>query len=127
MMPENQHLLGPGYWSDTFIRVCEVLGIMQEAESIKTEGDQELHAKTIIQHRLYGRITCDDETGRVSVQRGDLAERLSLLLKPENYRLLGHGYWPSRFCRACEVLGITEGVSKVTTSGEEPLPPGTVY
>jgi hypothetical protein len=127
MNPENQHLLGRGYWPDTFIRVCEVVGIMQEAESIKTEGEQELHAKTIIEHRLYGRIIYDDETGKVTVQHGQLAERISWLLKPKNYRLLGHGYWPSRFCRACQVLGIMEGVRKVTTSGEEPLPPGTVY
>jgi hypothetical protein len=34
-----------------------------------------------------------------------LAERISWLLKPENDRLLGHVFWPNRFCRACELLG----------------------
>jgi hypothetical protein len=33
--------------------------------------------KTTIEHELYGCITHDDETDRVTVQRGDLEERLS--------------------------------------------------
>jgi hypothetical protein len=83
--------------------------------------------KTIIQHPTYGRIEYNDVTNRVTVQRRDLAERITWLLKPENDRLLGHGYWPSRFCRACEALGLMQGHPNITTRGERPLPPGTVY
>jgi hypothetical protein len=121
MKPENRQLLGRGYWPDTFIRVCEVLGIMQEAEAIKTEGEQELHAKMIIEHRLYGRITY--EKGRVSVQRGDLAERITWLLKPKNHHLLGGGYWPDDLCKVCEVLGIMDRHVKIT-SDQQPPPDG---
>jgi hypothetical protein len=39
-----------------------------------------------------------------------------------------YGYYPNRFLRACEVLGILEhGVRTITTEEEEPLPPGTLY
>jgi hypothetical protein len=34
MKPKNQHELGTGYWPDTFIRACEVLGIMEEARRV---------------------------------------------------------------------------------------------
>jgi hypothetical protein len=85
------------------------LGIMQHAESVKTEGEEEPHVKTIIEHSIYDRITHDGETDRVTVQRGQLAERISWLLKPENDRLRGHGYYPNYFIRPCEVLDIILG------------------
>lgn len=83
--------------------------------------------KTTITHPIYGRIEYDSGKDKVSVQRGDLAERIKWMLRPENERLLGHGYWPSRFCRACEILGLMQGHPKITTRGERPLPPGAVY
>jgi len=83
--------------------------------------------KTTIIHRLYGQIVFDTEADRVTVQRGDLAERLTWLLKPKNVHLLGPGYYPDRFLRACQVLGITEGIENIETEGAPSLPPGTVY
>ena len=83
--------------------------------------------KTTIENSVYGRITYDEETNRVSVERGDMAERLTWLLKEKNTHLLGHGYWPDKFIRVCEVLGIMQHAESVKTEGEEPLPPGTVY
>jgi hypothetical protein len=64
--------------------------------------------KTTIQHPIYGRIEYDDETDQVNVLRRDLAERITWMLKPKNSHLLGHGYYPDTFLRACEVLGITQ-------------------
>jgi len=61
--------------------------------------------KTTIQRPIYGRIEYDDETDQVSVLRRDLAERITWMLKPKNSQLLGHGYYPDTFLRACEVLG----------------------
>jgi hypothetical protein len=83
--------------------------------------------KTTIHHPIYGRFEYDDVINRVSGERRELAEQVAWLLEPENDRLLGHGYWPSRFCRACEVLGLMQGDPKLTTRGERRLPPGTVY
>jgi hypothetical protein len=82
--------------------------------------------KTTIQHSLYGQITYDTQTGQVTVQKGDLAERLTWLLKPKNYHLLGTGYHPGEFLRACQVLGISEGVESIKTEGEPKLPEGAV-
>jgi hypothetical protein len=127
LRPENERLLGHGIGRDQFIEACAVLGILLGARSIKTTSQEEPGVKTIIESWIYGRITHDDETDRVTVQRGQLAERISWLLKPENDPLLGHGYWPNRFCQACEILGLMQGHPKITTSGERPLPPGAVY
>jgi hypothetical protein len=69
--------------------------------------------KTTIQHPIYGRIEYNDVTDRVTTQRGDLAEWMTWLLKPRNDRFFGHGYWPSRFCRAYEVLGLMQGRPKI--------------
>jgi hypothetical protein len=51
---------------------------------------------TTIQHSLYGKITYDSETGVVTVQKGDLAERLTWLIKPRNAHLF-EGYYPDKF------------------------------
>jgi hypothetical protein len=82
--------------------------------------------KTIIENTIYGRITYDDETKAVTVQRGDLAERITWLLKDKNAHVLGHGYWPDRFIRVCEVLGIMQHAESVKTEGEEEPPPGAI-
>jgi hypothetical protein len=117
LRPKNVHLLGNGDFPDRFIRVCEVLGLMQNAKSVKTEGEEPPHVKTIIEHSIYGRITYDGETEVVTVQRADLAERITWLLKPENSYLLGHGYCPNYFIRPCWVLGVMQGATKTTDDG----------
>jgi hypothetical protein len=83
--------------------------------------------KTTVIHQFLGRITYDTQTDQVTVQRGDLEERLTWLLKAKNEELLGPGYYPDPFLRACEVLGIAQGIENITTEGAPSLPPGTVY
>ncbi len=83
--------------------------------------------KTTIDHNLFGKITYDDSTGQVSVQKGDLAERLTWLLKPKNSALLGQGYHPDRFMAAVHALGIASGIEDVKREGEYELPEGAVY
>jgi hypothetical protein len=83
--------------------------------------------KTTIQHPLYGQIVFDTEADLITVEHGNLAERLTWLLKPKNVHLLGPGYYPDTFLRACDVLGILEGVEKITTEGEPSPPPNAVY
>lgn len=83
--------------------------------------------KTTIQHSLYGQIVFDTEANRITVEHGDLAERLTWLMKPKNVELLGPGYYPDKFLQACQVLGISQGIESVKTEGELTLPPGAVY
>jgi hypothetical protein len=80
LRPENERLLGHGVGRDRFIEACAVLGILFGAKSIQTTSLEEPGVKTIIESSIHGRITHDDETDRVSVQRGQLAERISWLL-----------------------------------------------
>lgn len=56
-------------------------------------------------------MTHDDETGKVTVQRGDLAERIAWLLKLKNDDLLGHDYYPNYLIEPYEVLGIMFGAA----------------
>ena len=83
--------------------------------------------KTTIQHPIFGRITYDDVTERVSIEHGNLAGRIRWLLKPKNSALLGHGYFPDRFLRACEVLGIMHSAQSIKTTRRRKSPRGTVY
>lgn len=76
--------------------------------------------KTVIEHEIFGRISHDSGKDKVSVQRGDLAERIEWLLRPENKRLLGHRIGPDRFIEACAVLGILLDPPKITKTSEEP-------
>jgi hypothetical protein len=82
--------------------------------------------KTTIQHPILGQIEYEDVTHQVMVQHGDLAERITWLLKPKNYDLLGHGYYPNYFIRPCEVVGIMLGAESTTTQREEPLPHASI-
>jgi hypothetical protein len=59
--------------------------------------------KTIDKHPLYGRLVYDSETDKVTVSKGNLAERLTWLLNHQE--MLGPGYYPNAFLRACEFLG----------------------
>jgi len=61
----------------------------------------------------------------VSVEHGDLTERLSWLLKTKNRHLLGTGYWPNDFCPACDVLGILGGAKSVKS--DQKTLPGVAY
>ena len=74
--------------------------------------------KTIVEHPLYGRISYDTGTGKVTVQKGNLAERLTWLINHQDQ--LGGDYYPNAFLRACELLGICGGELevKITKEGE---------
>ncbi len=76
--------------------------------------------KTTIEHEIFGRMTHDSGTDKVTVERGDLAEQITWLLKSKNQHLLGTGYWPNDFIRACEVLGIMEWITSVKSDAEPP-------
>jgi hypothetical protein len=133
LMHHQEELGGEDYYPHTFFRACEFLGICggELDVSIKTEGkftpppDAEL--KMIVEHPLYGTLTYDTGTDKVTVQKGNLAERLTYLIHHQDQ--LGHGYYPSAFYRACEVLGICGGELEVSVKieGEHDLPPGAVY
>jgi hypothetical protein len=75
----------------------------------KASSIGQLEMKTTIIHPIYGRIEYDSGKDRVSVQRGDLAERIKWMLRPENERLLGHGIRRDQFIEACAVLGVLFG------------------
>lgn len=85
--------------------------------------------KIEILHNVFGSITVDEE-GEISVRKPDLAERLTWLLDHEedlpdiahyNTGLVG------RLVAVMEHIGIARGITKVTTEGEQPLPPGAQY
>jgi hypothetical protein len=81
--------------------------------------------KIIVTHPIYGRIVYDYGQAKITVQRGDLTERLTWLMKPKNEHLLGPGYHPYPFLRACQLLGIMQE-GEATVEGEGPLPEGAV-
>ena len=71
-----------------------------------------------------------DDEGKISVRKPDLAERLTWLLKHED-ELYGLAHYHTglngRLIAVMEYLGIAGGITKVTTEGEQELPPGAVY
>jgi len=77
LRPENERLLGQGIRRDQFIEACALLGILFGARTIKTTSQDKPGVKTIIESSIYGRITHDDETDRVTVQRGPPERKLS--------------------------------------------------
>jgi hypothetical protein len=85
--------------------------------------------KIEILHNVFGSITVNDE-GKISVRKPDLAESLSWLLKHED-ELHGLAHYHTglngRLIAVMEYLGIAGGITKVTTEGEQELPPGAVY
>jgi hypothetical protein len=85
--------------------------------------------KIEILHNVFGSITVDEE-GKISVRKPDLAERLAWLLKHED-ELYGLAHYHTglngRLIAVMEYLGIAGGITKVTTEGEQELPPGAVY
>jgi len=50
--------------------------------------------KTIIEHQVFGRMEYDTARRKLTVEKGDIADRIAWLLKPENEHLLGGGYIP---------------------------------
>jgi hypothetical protein len=84
--------------------------------------------KTIVEHPLYGRITYDSGTSRATVQKGNLAERLTWLMHHQE-ELGGGDYYPNAFLRACELLGICGGELdvKISKEGEFTPPDEAVY
>jgi hypothetical protein len=87
--------------------------------------------KTTVEHPVYGTITYDSGTKKVTVQKGNLAERLTWLMNhpDELSALKPGGYYPNVFLRACEMLGIIGGDLKVRvdTTGEANLPDDATY
>ena len=72
-----------------------------------------------------------DEEGKISVRKPDLAERLTYLLAHfddlgDQVQRYGAGD-QGRLIAVLEYMGLAGGITKVTTEGEQPLPPGAVY
>jgi hypothetical protein len=84
--------------------------------------------KIEILHIVFGSITVDDE-GKISVRKPDLGERLAWLLKQDELYGLAHYHTglTGRLIAVMEYLGIAGGITKVTTEGEQQLPPGAEY
>jgi hypothetical protein len=85
--------------------------------------------KIEILHDVFGSIAVDEE-GKLSVRKPDLAERLTWLLDHEG-KLHGIAHYHTgltgRLVAVMEYIGIARGITKVTTEGEQPLPPGAEY
>jgi hypothetical protein len=134
LMHHQEELGGEDYYPYTFFRACEFLGICggELDVSTKTEGKftppPDAQFKMVVEHPLFGRLAYDARTDKVTVEKGDLAERLTWLIHHQDEMPYG-GYYPNAFCRACEVLGICGGELdvKITTKGGAHLPPGAVY
>jgi len=81
--------------------------------------------KIEILHNVFGAIVFDD--GELSVRKPDLAERITWLLKHEDdlhgLRITNTGM-QGRLIAILEYMGLSGGITKVTTTGGEPLPPG---
>lgn len=86
--------------------------------------------KIEILHNVFGSITMDEE-GKIEVRKPDLAERLTYLLahfdelgaQVQRYGAGDQG----RLIAVLEYTGLAGGITKVTSEGEQPLPPGAVY
>jgi hypothetical protein len=86
--------------------------------------------KIEILHNVFGSITMDGE-GKIEVRKPDLAERLTYLLAHfddlgDQVQRYGAGD-QGRLIAVLEYMGLAGGITKVTTEGEQPLPPGAVY
>jgi hypothetical protein len=81
--------------------------------------------KIEILHNIFGAIVYDDNG--LSVRKPDLAERINWLLKHEDdllgLRVTNTGM-QGRLIAILEYMGLAGGITKVTATGEEPLPPG---
>jgi hypothetical protein len=81
--------------------------------------------KIEILHNIFGAITYDD--GQLTVRKPDLAERITWLLKHED-DLHGLKHYQTgmqgRLIAILEYMGLSGGITKVTATGAEPLPPG---
>jgi hypothetical protein len=100
-----------------------------EHEALAHFRGESYQMKIEILHNVFGSITVDQE-GKISVGKPDLAERLAWLLDHEE-DLYGIAHYHTglngRLVAVMEYLGIAGGITKVTTEGEQQLPPGAVY
>jgi hypothetical protein len=134
LMHHQDQLGQEDYYPYTFFRACEFLGICggEVDVSTKTEGKftppPDAKFKMIVEHPFYGRLSYDAGTDKVTVQKGDLAERLTWLIHHQDEMPYG-GYYPSAFLRACELLGVSGGELDVHITSEDGpnLPPGACF
>jgi hypothetical protein len=85
--------------------------------------------KTIIDHPVFGQITFESDTGKVTVQKGNLAERITWVMHHMD-EMPYKDYYPDSFLRACELLGVCGGELDVEIRNEGPEGPeieGMVY
>jgi hypothetical protein len=80
---------------------------------------------TEMTHRLFGKITYDNNTGKITVEKPNLKERLTWLMAPEQADMF-EGYHPDKFYHALELGGISIGITEYERHGEENIPPGAV-
>lgn len=84
--------------------------------------------KTTIDHPVYGKISYENNTGKVTVQKGNLAERITWLMKHQDE--IPGPVTPDVFLRVCELLGLWGGELDVKITREGPEGPeieGTIY
>jgi hypothetical protein len=73
------------------------------------------------EHFLFGKITYDNNTGKVTVEHPNVKERISWLMQPEQSRLFT-GYYPDKFHKAMEISGLILGATDYETFGKENIP-----
>jgi hypothetical protein len=77
------------------------------------------------QHDLFGLITYDNNTGKITVEHNNVKERLKWLLAPEQEHLFT-GYYPDRFRKAMELSTLMFGVTDEKRIGKENIPDDAV-
>lgn len=84
--------------------------------------------KIEILHGVFGSIIWED--GELSVRKPDVAERINWILKhQDDYPDFKdpHTGIQGRLIAALEVMGLSKGITNVTRTGGQEMPPGTVY
>jgi hypothetical protein len=73
------------------------------------------------QHELFGLITYDNITRKVTVEHPNVKERLTWLMAPEQSHLFT-GYYPDKFHKAMQDTGLLFGVTDSKRVGKENIP-----
>jgi hypothetical protein len=77
--------------------------------------------RTEYDHELFGKITYDNNTGKIMVEHPNVKERLTWLMAPEQSHLFT-GYYPDKFRKALEMTGLIFGVNDEKRIGKENIP-----
>jgi hypothetical protein len=80
---------------------------------------------TEMTHRLFGKITYDNNTGEITVEHPNLQERLTWLMAPEQADMF-EGYYPDKFYHALQLGAISVGITEYHRRGGENIPDGAV-